>query len=142
LRGEGGLSLKEKWANGPRMYLGVQTTGFPNFFIATAASFCNVPRCAEMIVEWISDCVNYVREKGFARIEATIKAEKNWTEHATEIAAISFATRPGTPGGSWFIGANIPGKEQAPLLYANTAPKYRKELELAATNGYEGFMLK
>ena len=34
IRGEGGQTLKDKWANGPRTYLGLQTAGFPNLFIA------------------------------------------------------------------------------------------------------------
>ena len=53
IRGEGGQTLKDKWTDGPRNYLGLQTAGFPNFFIANAAAFCNVPRCIEIVVEWI-----------------------------------------------------------------------------------------
>ena len=30
-RGEGGISLKDKWAEGPRTYLGMQTAGFPEY---------------------------------------------------------------------------------------------------------------
>src|SRR3989440_10083782 len=40
IRGEGGQLLKDKWADGPRTYLGLQTAGFPNFFIVNGAAFC------------------------------------------------------------------------------------------------------
>lgn len=142
IRGEGGQSIKDRWAKGPRTFLGIQTAGFPNLFIAVPASFCNVPRCSEMVVEWITDCIHYMRDKGYARISATPEAEEKWVRHSAELATHSFLTRPDTPGGSWFVGANIPGKARVPLLYANSAPNYRKECAEVAARGYEGFVLK
>jgi len=44
LRGEGGQTFKDKWADGPRTSLGIQSAGFPNLFIANSATFCNFPR--------------------------------------------------------------------------------------------------
>ena len=32
IRGVSGKALKEKWADGPRTYLGIQSVGFPNLF--------------------------------------------------------------------------------------------------------------
>jgi cation diffusion facilitator CzcD-associated flavoprotein CzcO len=142
IRGEGGQTIKDNWADGPRTYLGVQSPGFPNLFIATSVSFCNYPRCAEMIVEWIADCLTYMREKGYERIAATPEAEEKWTKHAAELAKRSFLTRPDVPGNSWFLGANIPGKTRVPLLYASPAPGYRKECAEVAAKGYEGFLLE
>jgi cation diffusion facilitator CzcD-associated flavoprotein CzcO len=142
IRGEGGQSIKDRWANGPRSFLGIQTAGFPNLFLAVPASFCNVPRCSEMIVEWIGDCIGYMREKGYARIAVTPEAEEKWVKHSAELATHSFLTRTDTPGGSWFVGANIPGKAHVPLLYANSAPNYRNECAEVAAKGYEGFTLK
>jgi len=137
IRGEGGKSFKEKWADGPRSYLGLQTAGFPNFFIANSAAFCNFPRCAEMVVEWITDCIAHVRKKGFERIAPTVQAEDAWVEHSNSLVEGSIITK----GNSWFIGANIPGKKRVFLLYANTAPNYRKKCAEVAANDYEGFTL-
>ena len=66
IRGQGGQSLKDKWANGPRTLLGLQTAGFPNFFIAPNTAFCNYTVCAETIVEWIADCIRYLRQKDYS----------------------------------------------------------------------------
>jgi cation diffusion facilitator CzcD-associated flavoprotein CzcO len=33
--GRGGVPLREKWAAGPKTYLGLQMAGFPNFFTVT-----------------------------------------------------------------------------------------------------------
>jgi cation diffusion facilitator CzcD-associated flavoprotein CzcO len=137
IRGERGQSFKEKWAAGPRSYLGLLTAGFPNFFIANSAAFCNFPRCAEMVVEWISDAIGYLRDKGLKRIAPTLEAEDAWVDHANSLVEGSLIMK----GNSWFVGANIPGKKRAFLLYANTAPNYRKKCAEVAANGYEGFRL-
>jgi cation diffusion facilitator CzcD-associated flavoprotein CzcO len=138
IRGESGQQLKDKWADGPRTYLGLQTAGFPNFFIANGAVFCNFPRCAEVVAEWVSDCIGYMQKKNLKRIEATPQAEAEWTEHDSSLTAGLLFTE----GNSWFMGTNIPGKKQQYLLYAGGAPKYRLKCEEVAANGYEGFLLQ
>ncbi|MSQ48487.1 MAG: NAD(P)/FAD-dependent oxidoreductase [Deltaproteobacteria bacterium] len=139
IRGEGGQTLKDKWANkGLSTYLGLQTAGFPNFFIATNAAFCNYTVCAESIVEWIADCIHYMRDKGFKRIVPTPQAEEAWVEHANELGSHTLLS----DAKSWFMGANIPGKKRAILLYANTAPAYRAKCSEVAAKGYEGFQLQ
>jgi cation diffusion facilitator CzcD-associated flavoprotein CzcO len=137
LRGEGGRSFKDAWADGPRTYLGLTTAGFPNFFIAIGTVFCNYPVCAEMIVEWISDCISYMRERGFSRIAPTPEAEEAWVAHAAKLARRTLLNDTK----SWFMGSNIPGKKPVRLLYANTAPRYRAECAEVAANGYKGFVL-
>ena len=137
IHGEGGQTLKDKWANGLRTYLGIQTAGFPNLFIATNSAFCNYTVCAEMLVEWISDCIRYIRERGYSRIAPTAQAEEAWVAHSAEIASHTLLS----DAKSWFVGANIPGKARTLLLYANTAPAYRAKCAEVAANGYEGFVL-
>ena len=87
IRGVGGVTLKERWADGPRTNLGMQVHGFPNMFMLVgphnAASFCNIPRCIEQNVEWVSDFVQYMTENGIQRAEATEEAEDQWTEHVS-----------------------------------------------------------
>jgi cation diffusion facilitator CzcD-associated flavoprotein CzcO len=138
IRGEGGETIKERWANGPRTVLGIQTAGFPNFFIATNTAFCNYMVCAETIVEWITDCVRYIREKGYSRIAPTLETEDAWVAHVNEMGSRTLLSG----AKSWFVGDNIPGKAHAILLYANTAPAYRAKCAEVAAKGYEGFALQ
>jgi cation diffusion facilitator CzcD-associated flavoprotein CzcO len=138
IRGQGGKSIKEKWANGPRTFLGLQTAGFPNFFIATNTAFCNYMICAEKIVEWITDCIRYVRDKGYSRIAPTAEAEEAWVQHANEVGSHTLLSG----AKSWFVGDNIPGKAHAILLYANTAPAYRAKLNEVAAKGYKEFVVQ
>lgn len=138
IRGEGGLTIKDKWAEGPKTNLGLQIAGFPNLFLAISTAFGNYPVCAEMIVEWIADCISYVRKQGYKSIAPTPQAEEAWVEHAAKLAEGSLFAA----GNSWFVGANIPGKKRVFLLYANTVPAYRKRCAEAAAKGYEGFHLQ
>ena len=76
IRGEGGQTLKDKFAEGPRTYMGIQSAGFPNLFTINAGGAGNFTRGAEPLVEWVSDCIGYVREHQFTRIAATPQAEE------------------------------------------------------------------
>ena len=38
IAGRGGQTLKHKWSDGPKSYLGLMTTGFPNFFTITGSA--------------------------------------------------------------------------------------------------------
>jgi cation diffusion facilitator CzcD-associated flavoprotein CzcO len=138
IRGEKGKTIKEAWADGPRTNLGIQTAGFPNLFIAASSAFCNYPVCAEMVVEWIRDSIAYMRSKGYKRIVPTPEAEEAWIDHAAELASHTLLTSTK----SWFMGTNIPGKKPVLLLYANSAPNYRKECADVAASGYRGFELQ
>lgn len=138
IRGTGGQTLKDKWADGPRTYLQITVSDFPNLFLAVSTAFGNYPVCAEMIVEWITDCIHHIREKGYSRIVPTPQAEEAWVDHAAQLAEGSLFAA----GNSWFVGANIPGKKRVFLLYANTVPAYRKRCLESAAKGYEGFQLQ
>lgn len=139
IRGPTGQTIKDAWVNGPETYLTVQTAGFPNFFIANGAIFCNVPRCAEIVVEWVSDCIENMREQGYRRIETTAEAQAQWTAEANDLTAGFLFTE--TDAHSWFMGTNIPGKARNFSLYAGGAPMFREKCAHVTANGYEGFSL-
>lgn len=142
IRGVGGRTLKDKWADGPRTYLGLQTAGFPNLFTVVGphngATFCNIPRCIEQNVEWVTDCLRHMRAHEYAQIVATPEAEDDWTAHVNEVAEGTILLD--TP--SWFVGANIPGKKRTFLMYAGGSPAYRQKCDEVAERGYAGFVLK
>ena len=138
VRGRGGQTIKDKWADGPRAFLGIHSVGFPNLFALNAAATCNFPRCAEAIVEWTSECIGYLRDRGYTSIEATAEAEDAWAQHVDQLAAGSIRTKTD----SWFVGANIPGKARALLLYPDSAPAYRARCAEVAASGYQGFRLQ
>ena len=141
--GKGGQKLVDKWANGPRTLLGMQTVGFPNLFTLVGphngATFCNIPRCIEQNVEWLTDLISYMKQKGLHRIEPTLAAEDAWTELVDETAKKTlFPTAD-----SWFMGVNVndPTKKRTFMLYAGGQQDYKARANAIAAKGYEGFVL-
>ena len=138
IQGENGLTLQEKFAAGPRTYMGIQSVGFPNLFTVNAASVGNFVRAAEPLVEWISDCVAYVRDNGYGRIQPTQQSEDEWTQHMIDGGENSLRTQ----ADNWFVGANIPGKARFLLTAPDTAPVMRDKRAKVANSGYAGFSLE
>ena len=137
IQGEGGLTLQEKFSEGPRTYMGIQSVGFPNLFTINAASVGNFVRAAEPLVEWVSECVAYVRDNGYQRIQPTRDSEEGWTQHVIEGGEKILRTQ----ADSWFVGANIPGKARFLLTAPDSAPMMRAKRAEVAANGYDGFHL-
>ena len=138
IRGIGGESLKEKFAGGPRTYMGISSSGFPNLFTINAASVGNFVRAAEPLVDWVSEAICYVRNNEMTRISATPQAEEEWVQHVAEGGAKILRSQ----ADSWFVGANIPGKARVLLTSPDSAPVMRAKRAEVAANGYEGFLLE
>ena len=139
IRGHSGQLLREKWAEGPRTYLGLTSVGFPNLFFITGPQspsvLSNMPVSIEQHVEWISGIIEYMRERGLELIEPTDQAENEWTDHAQEVAYSTLFPQSAT----WYMGANIPGKPQVFLPYLGGVGAYRQKCDEIAANDYEGF---
>jgi cation diffusion facilitator CzcD-associated flavoprotein CzcO len=138
IHGAGGQTLKDKFAHGPRTYMGISSAGFPNLFTINAASVGNFVRACEPLVDWVSEAICYVRDHGYTRISATPEAEEEWTAHVSEAGAKILRTQ----ADSWFVGANIPGKARVLLTSPDTAPVMRAKRAEVAAKGYEGFLLQ
>ncbi|MEZ0153130.1 MAG: flavin-containing monooxygenase [Candidatus Reddybacter sp.] len=137
VRGTHGESIKDKWAKKLRTYMGLQVEGYPNMFIHIGphAAFCNIPRCAQVSVDWVSDLIEHMRTEKLASVEATEAAEIGWTEHAVEEANKTLLSKTN----SWIMGDNVAGKPRALLLYAGPLPRFRQRMKDCAANDYEGF---
>jgi cation diffusion facilitator CzcD-associated flavoprotein CzcO len=141
IRGRGGDALKRKWAEGPRTYLGIATAGFPNLFIITGPGspsvLSNMIVSIEQHVDWIADCIAYLRAHDLEGIEATIEAEGEWVAHVNEVANATLYPL----ANSWYVGANIPGKPRIFMPYVGGVGAYRQKCDAVAARGYEGFIL-
>ncbi|HVX30830.1 MAG TPA: NAD(P)/FAD-dependent oxidoreductase [Nitrolancea sp.] len=140
-RGRDGCALHEKWAAGPRAYLGIGSHGFPNLFMITGPGspsvLSNMIVSIEQHVDWTMDCLAYLRAQGFNRIEPELTAEDAWVEHVNEIAQATLYPR----ANSWYMGANIPGKPRIFMPYVGGVGTYRQICDEIAENGYRGFTL-
>ena len=136
-----GTNLKEKWANGVSTYLGVSSSGFPNMFFLygpqAPTGFLNGPSSAEYQGDCLIDCLTYLRENSYTRIEATQESELAWRELNLELVEETLFPQ----ADSWYMGANIPGKCREILNYPGGLPDYLERFNACAANGYEGFVI-
>jgi cation diffusion facilitator CzcD-associated flavoprotein CzcO len=141
IRGTDGVKLKDAWEDGPRSYLGLQVAGFPNLFTVTGPGspsvLTNMPVAIEQHVEWIADCITYLRQHQLNRIEATDSAQEQWVKYVSETADETLFPL----ANSWYVGANVPGKTRVFMPYVAGMDVYRQECDEITRKGYEGFQL-
>jgi cation diffusion facilitator CzcD-associated flavoprotein CzcO len=144
IRGRDGLSLAEFWAGeGPLSYLGLAVAGFPNLFTiqgpGSPSAATNFVAALEQHVEWICDCIEYLRVNGIRTIEALATAQQEWIDHATSLVAATVLVHPSC--NSWYNGGNVPGKKRMYMGYTGGIPEYRRRCDEIAAAGYTGFKL-
>jgi len=139
IKGKSDSTLREKWSEGPRTFLGLCTQGFPNMFMITGPGspsvLSNMMTSIEQHVDWVSNCVSYMYSNERNTIEANLDSENHWMDHVEEVAKDTLRYSCN----SWYVGANIPGKKRIFLPYAGGFPKYAETCNEVAANGYEGF---
>ncbi|MCE9650108.1 MAG: NAD(P)/FAD-dependent oxidoreductase [Parvibaculum sp.] len=139
--GKKGEKLRDKWAAGPRTYLGLGSAGFPNLFFITGPGspsvLSNMIVSIEQHVDWISDCIGRLTAGNIRSIEARPDAEDEWVAHVNETAAATLYPQ----ANSWYMGANIPGKPRIFMPYAGGVGVYGEKLAEVANADYAGFAL-
>jgi cyclohexanone monooxygenase len=141
IRTDKGATIREKWADGPRSYLGIMVAGLPNLFMITGPQSPGVKSqmilSCEQHVNWIADCLAHMRDKDLHRIEPQIDAENGWVTHNNEVADGTLYPL----ANSWYVGANIPGKPRVFMPYVGGVTAYKQKCDEVVARGYEGFTL-
>ncbi|MGX7681286.1 flavin-containing monooxygenase [Jatrophihabitans sp. DSM 45814] len=145
IRGLGGTSLADTWASlGPVNYLGLQISGFPNFFMMTGpgspSTNVNFLPAIEQHIDVIGSMLVYLRDSGFSSMEARSEAQSSWIE--TVAAAAHGSVRTWSTCNSWYLGSNVPGKPRVYLPYMGGMLKYRAICDLEAASDYPHFVFK
>jgi acetone monooxygenase (methyl acetate-forming) len=140
IRGRDGRSLKDEWSRDIRTTMGLQVHGYPNLFttgapLAPSTALCNMTTCLQQQVEWISDCIKYLRKHELRVIEPTKETQDAWVAHHDEIADTTLVTKTH----SWYMGSNVEGKPRRLLSYIGGVGTYRKKCDEVAADGYQGF---
>ncbi|WP_331734403.1 NAD(P)/FAD-dependent oxidoreductase [Streptomyces sp. NBC_00887] len=142
ITGKGGVSVRDKWQDGPDTYLGLALSGFPNLFVITGPGspsvLSNMVVSIEQHVEWISDLIDYMAAEGHSVIEAAATAEKEWTEHVRAVGDMTLFPK----ADSYYVGANVPGKARVLMPYVGGVAGYRQKCDEVASAGYAGFELR
>ncbi|MDN5861642.1 MAG: NAD(P)/FAD-dependent oxidoreductase, partial [Pseudonocardia sp.] len=139
IRGRGGQLLREKWAEGPRTYLGLTSAGFPNLFSITGPQspsvLSNMPVSIEQHVDLVGAIIAEVRARGASTVEPTASAEDAWvTENAELVKPTLFECAD-----TWYMGANIPGKPRVFMPNLSFVGPYRQKCDAVVADGFRGF---
>ena len=141
IRGRNDRALSDEWAAGPRSYLGLMMADFPNLWTITGPGspsvLSNMMVSIEQHVEWVCECLDWLDEHNHQRIEADRAAQDAWVAHVQEVAEGTLFPK----GGSWYLGANVPGKPRIFMPYAAGVGPYRIICDEVAQAGYRGFIV-
>ena len=142
IRGVDNASLRDLWEDGPRAYLGLAISKFPNLFMITGPGspsvLTNMIPSIEQHVDWITDCLADMRARGMSRIEPEPDAQEAWVAHVNEIADLSMRSTCS----SWYLGSNVDGKPRVFMPYIGGFPAYVRKCEEVVEAGYAGFSFR
>ena len=140
IRGRNGAALADQWSGGPKTLLGIAVAGFPNFFMITGPGspsvLSNMTLSIEQHVDWISDCLAWLREHDYESVEATEAAQEEWVAHVNEVADTTLFPQ----ANSWYMGSNVPGKARVFMPYVGGVGTYREKCDEVVAAGYRGFV--
>ena len=137
--GRDGRTLRDYWSAGPRTYLGLGVSGYPNLFViagpGSPSLLSNVLLSIEAHVDWLAGLVDHAEARGADEIEVSPRAEADWVAHVNERAEATLYPR----AASYYMGAEIPGKPQVFMPYVGGVRAYRRILEKVVADDYAGF---
>ena len=141
ITGKGGQTIQQKWAEGPKTYLGLMISGFPNMFNMVSAGspsvLATMVTAAEQHGDWVGECLDHMRETGKTVIEAIPEAEAEWSAEVKRAGDASLRTNCD----SWYVGSNIEGKARAFAPYIGGWPPYVARCNAETASKYENCVL-
>jgi cation diffusion facilitator CzcD-associated flavoprotein CzcO len=139
--GRDGVTLADRWADGPKTFLGISVKGFPNLFTITgpqsAVALYNNPLAIEDHVDLAATAIKRVLDAGAATIETNEEAERAWGTEVEGILNMTLLPK----ANSWYMGANVPGKPRGFMLFVGGFATYNDICAEVADAGYHGFDL-
>jgi cation diffusion facilitator CzcD-associated flavoprotein CzcO len=142
IRGVEGVSLKDKWRDGPQTFLGILVDGFPNLLMVMGphAGLGNFPRAVEYTADWVTGLIRFACDRGLTRIEATAAGATAWTDHVIAASEGLLFTEVD----SWMTGINrnVEGKQVRRIMrYSGGHPAFRQRCDAVTSDGYRELVL-
>lgn len=143
LKNRDGVDIRDYWEDGIHSYMGMASSGFPNAFMCYTSmaptALSNGTSMIEVQADFAAGAIKQVLDsekqgRKIKSIEATREAEQEWGDYVE--AQNAQTLMPFT--GSWWTGANIPGKKQQQLTYLRGLWTYENEV-MAKLDGWKGF---
>ncbi len=131
--GVGGVSLQETWRDGAHAYLGVCTSGFPNFFMLygpnTNLGHNSIVLMVESQANYIASCIKKLKEKGWQSMSVIDEIEQAYNK---ELQGRLRASVWNSLSESWYKdGARITNN------WAGSTWEYRRRLKRVDWSAFE-----
>lgn len=104
VRGLDGAELSERWRHGAEAYLGMNVTGFPNFFLLygpnTNLGHSSIVYMLESQISYVIRLLSAMRQFRLATVEVRPGAEREWDTRLEELSATTVWT---SGCSSWYV---------------------------------------
>ncbi|WPG97442.1 putative cyclohexanone monooxygenase [Acrodontium crateriforme] len=119
-------TLGQEWSENLATFLGITVTGYPNLFMISGpqSPFANIPIIIDNTGDWISQLLHHMENKGYHQVVPKQEAVDQWTKLLTDVYDMTVLPESAKNAGSWYAGANIPGKQVRPLFWFGGVPSY------------------
>ncbi|GIR68283.1 MAG: hypothetical protein CM15mP73_1040 [Hyphomicrobiales bacterium] len=84
----------------------------------------------EQHVDWIADCIRYIKKKSYHSIEAKRDAEIEWGKYNDKCARDTLRYYCD----SWYLGSNVTGKKRVFYPFVGGLPVYIEKCEKIVNN--------
>ena len=133
------VSLKSKWADGPKTYLGIMVSEFPNLFMITGPQSPGVKSqmilSIEQHVDFIHGLILHNKNNNFRQVNAKSKNQDEWVNHNNDVAHSTLYPL----AHSWYNGDNIIGKKRNFMPYVGGVANYKNICDEIVESDYKGF---
>jgi cyclohexanone monooxygenase len=102
--------------------------------------FGNLPTVIEGVVGWIGEVIGRLERDGAAEIAPKGAAVAAWAAYLDQMYRATLLSS-GEQVGTWFLGANIPGKPVAPLFHFGGVALYLADIGKELADGLPGFAI-
>ena len=139
IRNENDISLKSIWDKGPKTYLGIMVSNFPNLFMITGPQSPGVKSqmilSIEQHVDFVHNLIVHKQKNNFNTVSANLNSQNEWVNHNNEVANSTLYPL----AHSWYNGDNIVGKSRNFMPYVGGVANYKSICDEKIKNNYEGF---
>ncbi len=136
---EENVSLKSVWSKGPKTYLGIMVSDFPNLFMITGPQSPGVKSqmilSIEQHVNFIHNLIIHKKNNKYLQVTANNDKQDEWVNHNNEVANSTLYPL----AHSWYNGDNIVGKTRNFMPYVGGVANYKNICDEKIKNDYEGF---
>lgn len=140
IEGLDGVTVADRWRDGPATYLGSMIAHIPNLFMIhgplTPAAQSQMITAGEWQVNWTANIIEDLERNGVERIDTTEEAEQWWADQVDAAAQYTVHRL----ADSWYNAKNIEGKKGGFMIYIAGFPEYSRACTEAVENDYRGFV--